>query len=262
MPFLTHHARWQAVRARDPSAHSSFVYAVTTTRIYCRPTCPARLARRANVVFFDTPDAAAASGYRECKRCKPESGATTTTTSQDRQREAVKRACEILRQPRGVSRLKDVAGQVGLSPRYFHAVFKQGMGMTPAQYARDCNRTGKDGVNSSATTLSPSAEGITTVTGDFSPLCSVGINTLAFGDMEHQLSTLVPTALGTAHPATLGMLGTDDLAVTMSAETVCAVSHGPFDDVGGLSHFSDLDAPSADIEGYLDTYLDYPCLGI
>lgn len=259
MTFSSQHARWQAVCVRDASAHSSFVYAVTTTRIYCRPTCPARLARRANVTFFDTSDAAVTAGYRACKRCKPESG---TATSQDRQCEAVKQACEILQKSRGVSKLKDVAKQVGLSPRYFHAVFKQGMGMTPAQYARYYNRTEKDGVDLSGTTLSSSARGMTTVTSDFGPLCGVGMDTLAFETAEHELSKTVPTTPGTAVSAILGLLQTDNTALTMIAEADFGVSHDPLDDMGGVSQFSDLNAPSVEVESYLDTYLDYSCLEI
>lgn len=259
MTFASQHARWQAVCVRDPSAHSSFVYAVTTTRIYCRPTCPARLARRANVTFFDTSDAAVTAGYRACKRCKPDSG---TATSQDRQRDAVKQACGILQESRGLSRLKDVAKQVGLSPRYFHAVFKQEMGMTPAQYAIYYNRTGEDGVDLSGTTLSSSPLGLTTLTNDFSPLCGVGMNTLAFGTTEHELSQTVPTTPGTALSAILGMLQTDDIAWTTSPEIDLGVNHGPLNDAGGLSQFLDLNAPSADMEGYLNAYVDYSCLEI
>lgn len=246
MTFVSQHARWQAVCVRDPSAHSSFVYAVTTTRIYCRPTCPARLARRANVTFFDTSDAAATAGYRACKRCKPDSG---SATSQDRQREAVKRACGILQNSRGVNRLKDVAKQVGLSPRYFHAVFKQEMGMTPAQYARDCNPIGQDGVNLSGTTLSSSALGTTTITSDFSPLYDVGIHTLALRDAGHELSEPMPTTPGTALSAILGTLQTNDIALTTSAETAVGVSLGPFEDAGGPAQFSDLNASFVDMEG-------------
>lgn len=161
-----------------------------------------------------------------------------------------------------MSRLKDVAKQVGLSPRYFHTVFKQGTGMTPAQYAKDCNRTGKDGVNSSATTLSSSAPGITTVTGDCSPLCGVGMNALALESTEHELSELVPTTPDTELTTILGMLQADDLAMIMSEETEFAVSHGPFDDAGDVSQFPDLNAHYVDIEGCLDTSLEYSCLRI
>jgi class 3 adenylate cyclase len=65
-------ARWQAVQARDPRADGVFYYAVLTTGIYCRPTCPSCRPRRAHVRFFPQPHAARARGYRACKRCHPD----------------------------------------------------------------------------------------------------------------------------------------------------------------------------------------------
>ncbi|OAL34039.1 hypothetical protein AYO20_06687 [Fonsecaea nubica] len=64
-------SRWRALVARDAHATDAFVYAVVTTKIYCRPDCPARLARRANVRFFDLAAQAERGGFRACKRCKP-----------------------------------------------------------------------------------------------------------------------------------------------------------------------------------------------
>ncbi|KAH0832445.1 hypothetical protein AYO21_05132 [Fonsecaea monophora] len=64
-------SRWRALVARDTHATDAFVYAVVTTKIYCRPDCPARLARRANVRFFDLAAQAERGGFRACKRCKP-----------------------------------------------------------------------------------------------------------------------------------------------------------------------------------------------
>ena len=62
--------RWHAVVTRNVS-ENTFVYAVRSTHIYCRPSCPARLARRSNIEFYDTPTQAESSGYRPCKRCTP-----------------------------------------------------------------------------------------------------------------------------------------------------------------------------------------------
>ncbi len=64
--------RWQAVRSRDRTADGRFWYGVVTTGIYCRPQCPSRLAKRENVRFFASRDAARASGLRACKRCRPD----------------------------------------------------------------------------------------------------------------------------------------------------------------------------------------------
>jgi AraC family transcriptional regulator, regulatory protein of adaptative response / methylated-DNA-[protein]-cysteine methyltransferase len=63
-------ARWRAVEQRDPQADPHMVYAVTTTGIYCRPSCPARRPRPQNVLFFATADAARAAGFRPCQRCQ------------------------------------------------------------------------------------------------------------------------------------------------------------------------------------------------
>ena len=64
-------ARWAAVERRDRAADGAFVYAVATTGVYCRPSCPARRARRGNVGFHPTPAAAEAAGFRPCRRCRP-----------------------------------------------------------------------------------------------------------------------------------------------------------------------------------------------
>src|SRR5262249_1467546 len=65
-------ARWQAVLDRDEAADGTFVYAVQTTGIYCRPSCPSRRPRRDRVTFFALPEAAEHAGFRACKRCHPE----------------------------------------------------------------------------------------------------------------------------------------------------------------------------------------------
>src|SRR5580692_4212957 len=64
---------WQAVEARDASQDGSFVFAVSSTGVYCRPSCPSRRPRRENVAFFRRPDEAEKAGYRACLRCRPKS---------------------------------------------------------------------------------------------------------------------------------------------------------------------------------------------
>ena len=63
--------RWQAVIAKDKDADGQFFFSVRTTGVYCRPSCPARPARRENVAFHRSCDAAEAAGFRACKRCRP-----------------------------------------------------------------------------------------------------------------------------------------------------------------------------------------------
>src|SRR5262245_57148237 len=64
--------RWRALAAKDRDADGTFVYAVTTTGVYCRPSCPSRRPLAKNVQFFDTTADARMAGYRACKRCKPD----------------------------------------------------------------------------------------------------------------------------------------------------------------------------------------------
>ncbi|CAI7675560.1 unnamed protein product [Penicillium pancosmium] len=112
---LTSAQRWQAVVKRDATV-DSFVYAVLTTKIYCRPSCSARLARRANVEFHDTPSQAENAGFRPFYK-----------------------ACEQIRNELAAGlkpRLQDLAAQAGLTSCHFHRVFKKHTGVTPGTYAR------------------------------------------------------------------------------------------------------------------------------
>lgn len=132
---LTSSQRWQAITRRDATINS-FVYAVLTTKIYCRPSCAARLARRANVQFYDTPSQAEAAGFRACKRCRPQTGGTALANHP--QTAIVGKACETIQAELAIGlkpRLQDLAAQAGLTPSHFHRVFKKRMGVTPGQYA-------------------------------------------------------------------------------------------------------------------------------
>ncbi|OQE40242.1 hypothetical protein PENCOP_c006G05505 [Penicillium coprophilum] len=131
---LTNTKRWQAISTRDITANS-FVYAVLTTKIYCRPSCPARLARRANVQFYDTPPQAEKAGFRPCKRCRPHLGQTAAQSNP--QTAMINNACESIRNilTAGLKpKLKDLAAEAGLTPSHFHRVFKKHVGVTPGQY--------------------------------------------------------------------------------------------------------------------------------
>ncbi|KAG9188611.1 hypothetical protein G6011_07316 [Alternaria panax] len=135
MAYATDAARWRALTVRDADANGHFIYSVKSTRIYCRPTCPGRLARRANVGFYATPSEAEAAGFRACKRCKP------NTVLEDPQERAVEKACilidEALKNEDPSSlRLQDLAKKVSLTPRYFHKIFKDKTGSTPKEYAK------------------------------------------------------------------------------------------------------------------------------
>lgn len=121
--------RWHAVLARDAAAAARFVYAVCTTGIYCRPGCPSRLPRRANVSFYASAAEAQAAGYRPCKRCRPDLPAGRNAAGP-----AVAAACRrIENQPQ--LPLAALARRLHLSSATLRRRFRQALGLTPRQYA-------------------------------------------------------------------------------------------------------------------------------
>ena len=129
-PFPTIESRWQSLVDRDPAADGEFVYSVKTTGVYCRPTCPSRLARRENVRFHATCEEAEAAGFRACKRCKP-----TGESIAEHQSSIVAKACRIIEESGEIPNLDDLARSVGMSSYHFHRVFKAQTGLTPRGYA-------------------------------------------------------------------------------------------------------------------------------
>ncbi|QNQ07827.1 bifunctional DNA-binding transcriptional regulator/O6-methylguanine-DNA methyltransferase Ada [Sphingomonas alpina] len=119
---------WTAFSARDRSFDGRFVVAVTSTGIYCKPSCPARHPKRENVRFYRDPADARAGGFRACLRCKPD--------EVGRDRIAVARAVALIEAAEDIVALDDLAAQVGYAPHHFHRLFKRATGVTPAAYAR------------------------------------------------------------------------------------------------------------------------------
>ena len=128
---------WQQVLARDTAADGQFVYAVKSTGVYCRPSCPSRRPERKNVSFFTSPDAAEAAGFRACLRCEPR----RAEARPDPHAPAVARAAELLQAAGGdrVS-LDALAAQVGLSRFALLRAFERVLGVTPGEYARQHRR--------------------------------------------------------------------------------------------------------------------------
>ena len=123
-------AKWAAVAARDLAFDDTFYYAVTTTGIYCRPSCPARLPKRENVEFHATCAGAEAVGFRACKRCTP-----GQPSSETRLAAKVAEACRLIETAEEIPNLSQLANAAGLSPYHFHRVFKSIAGVTPKDYA-------------------------------------------------------------------------------------------------------------------------------
>ncbi len=127
------HNWWDAVLARDGNRDGEFVFAVSTTGVYCRPSCPAKRPRRENVAFFRRPEEAESAGYRACLRCRPKA------RSGNPQAETVKSICRYIEQnldePLTLSRL---ASAFQLSPFHLQRKFKSVVGITPRAYADSC----------------------------------------------------------------------------------------------------------------------------
>lgn len=125
--------RWQAVLARDATQDGTFVFAVSSTGVYCRPSCPSRRPRRENVAFFREPNAAEKAGYRACLRCRPKSAGGNARA------EMVKAVCRYIErhldEPITLARLGSAFHQ---SPFHLQRTFKSVLGITPRAYADSC----------------------------------------------------------------------------------------------------------------------------
>ena len=127
---MNNQTQWQAVLRRDSQFDGQFVFAVRTTRIYCRPSCPARRPHRENVVFFAQPQDAERAGFRACQRCHPNGNA------HEPQAELMQQvARHIENNLDDVPTLDELGKQFHLSAGHLQKTFKQVIGVTPRQYA-------------------------------------------------------------------------------------------------------------------------------
>lgn len=122
--------RWQAVMARDARQDGAFVYAVRSTGVFCRPSCPSRRPKRDNVAYYPLPEAAVRAGFRPCRRCRPQDAASADPILQ-----AVRRVCTRIADADEMPTLESLAALVGLSPHHLQRRFKAVMGVSPRQYA-------------------------------------------------------------------------------------------------------------------------------
>ncbi|MGG2395855.1 bifunctional DNA-binding transcriptional regulator/O6-methylguanine-DNA methyltransferase Ada [Pseudomonas sp. SH1-B] len=127
--MLTPERCWQAICERDASVDGHFVFAVRSTGIYCRPSCPARRPRKDNVSFHSDASAAEAAGFRPCKRCSPQGQSPAQHLDT-----LVAAACQLLRGEQRLT-LPQLAAQIGLSPSHLARAFKARTGMTPHAWA-------------------------------------------------------------------------------------------------------------------------------
>ena len=124
---------WEAVISKDARLDGEFVFAVSSTGIYCRPSCPSRRPRRDRVSFFNLPEAAERAGFRACLRCQPRQ-----INTGDPKVEMVRRACDLIAQADENLKLADLSTQLGVSSFHLQRTFKKITGVSPRQYADTC----------------------------------------------------------------------------------------------------------------------------
>ncbi len=118
---------WQATVQRDSRADGMFVFAVRSTHVYCRPSCPARRPLRRNTIFFRNPQDAENQGFRPCRRCRPK--------NLDESTQLVQRVAAALWDPTEDSvRLGSLASQIRVSPGKLRRAFRRVTGLAPKEF--------------------------------------------------------------------------------------------------------------------------------
>jgi AraC family transcriptional regulator of adaptative response/methylated-DNA-[protein]-cysteine methyltransferase len=228
-------AKWAAVAARDAAFDGAFVYSVATTGVYCRPSCPSRLAKRENIRFHTTCDDAEAAGFRPCRRCRPNEPAR----EEDRAA-MVARACRLIEEAEEEPRLDDLAKACGLSRYHFHRIFKLVAGVTPKAYAiahrQKCVRE-RLAISGSVTTA----------------IYDAGFNSSGrFYATSSQLLGMTPSAFRAGGPDAkmkfaVGECSLGSILVAASEKGVCAIQLG--DDADVLARDLQHRFPQAQITG-------------
>lgn len=213
-------SRWARVVARDKTADGEFYYSVATTGVYCRPSCPSRLANPKNVRFHASAVDAEAAGFRACHRCKPDQPPAEAQNA-----EKIAQSCLLIEQGEESPSLAELAQAAGLSTHYFHRLFKTVTGVTPKAYAA-AHRAAKvrDELGRSPTVTEA--------------IYSAGFNANSrFYEQSAQLLGMTPTdyrAGGTDAVIrfAVGQCSLGAILVAMSDKGVCAILLG--DDPGDL----------------------------
>ncbi len=121
--------RWLQVLAKDASADGIFYYSVSTTGVYCKPSCASRPARPEHVAFHMSFKSAERAGFRACKRCKPTQPSLLETRTK-----MVTEICRMIETAQQNVNLATLAATAGLSMYHFHRIFKAVTGLTPKAY--------------------------------------------------------------------------------------------------------------------------------
>jgi AraC family transcriptional regulator, regulatory protein of adaptative response / methylated-DNA-[protein]-cysteine methyltransferase len=251
--------RWAAVVARDAAFEGKFVYAVKTTGIYCRPTCPSRLANAKNVEFYPTCEEAENAGFRACQRCRPNAASPA-----DQHAVIIAEACRRIEDAETLPTLTALAAALGMSPYYFQRLFKSVTGLSPKAYGT---------AHRARRVRQQLGEGKNTVT---EVIYGAGFNSNSrFYETSNEMLGMTPTAFrGGGADAdirfAIGECSLGSILVARSCKGVCAILLG--DDPAGLvrdlqDHFpkANLIGGDADFERLVAKvvgFVDAPALGL
>jgi AraC family transcriptional regulator of adaptative response/methylated-DNA-[protein]-cysteine methyltransferase len=251
-------ARWAAIVARSRDADGTFYYSVSTTGVYCRPSCGARLPHRKHVRFHRSCADAVREGFRPCKRCKPDQPPLAK-----RHAATIARVCRAIESAESMPSLADLSAVAGLSPHHLHRVFRSVTGLTPRAYAA-AHRAAR--VRNELTRS-------TTVT---EAIYEAGFNSGGrFYATSDRLLGMTPTDFraGGTHTVihfAVGNCSLGSILVAQSAKGVCAILLG--DDPDALARdlqdrfpramFVGGDADFEKIIGKVVAFVDAPALGL
>lgn len=126
--------RWDAVKNRLRPADGTFVFAVRTTKIYCRPSCPARRPKPENILYFPSPRQAEAAGYRACLRCRPNVASPNSDSARMVQQICARIDVALAENPEARLTLAELSRSLGASSHQIERLFQRVLGITPRQY--------------------------------------------------------------------------------------------------------------------------------
>lgn len=233
--WTTDDARWQAIVDRNKAADGHFVFGVRTTGVYCLPSSAARLPKRENVEFFDTPEAAEQQGYRPSKRMRRGQPAMENSHAAK-----IADACRFIEQSEGDAKLAEIAAHVGMSTYHFHRLFKATTGLTPKAYA-SAHRSQR---------LRDSLNGAGSIT---DAIFDAGFNSNSrFYETSSAMLGMTPKAWraggkGAQIYFALGICSLGDILVAQSEKGICAILLG--DDASALLQDLQNKFPEADLVG-------------
>jgi AraC family transcriptional regulator of adaptative response/methylated-DNA-[protein]-cysteine methyltransferase len=223
---------WQAVLSHDRSRDGQFVYAVRSTGIYCRPSCPSRRPRQEQVSFFAAPAEAEQAGFRACRRCQPDK-----LTPDDPGRAIVEQICRYLEGPLDrLPTLNELSSRFHLSAYHLQRTFTRIVGVSPRQYgaARRLERFKQELKSGETVTAAMLEAGYQSSSSAYGPARrQLGMTPTAYqrgGEAERITYTLAASALGWLLVAATGKgvcaikLGDDEAALEKSLRSEFAAA--------------------------------------